>query len=165
MDEESAKRGAGTRTKGNEMGERMRKKDRKGKGGKERKKKRNGTRHEGAFSRQGVNSAALRLPLSVSSSCTATKPLLSTLLRPPILHTTTGLSHGSFLLLVSLFHFSLLSFLLFFWHWYWYTNVSMLLPLPSVLLLYISFKLYARCTGYVKYWLLIIHWILIYLSI
>lgn len=114
MDEESAKRGAGTRTKGNEMGERMRKKDRKGKGGKERKKKRNGTRHEGAFSRQGVNSAALRLPLSVSSSCTATKPPLSTLLIPPILHTTTGLSHGSFLLLVSLFHFSLLSFLLFF---------------------------------------------------
>lgn len=96
------------------MGERMRKKDRKGKEGKERKEKRNGTRHEGAFSRQGVNSAALRLPLSVSSSYTATKPSLSTLLRPPILHTTTGLSHGSFLLLVSLFHFSLLSFLLFF---------------------------------------------------
>lgn len=69
MDEESAKRGDGTRTRWNEMGEWMRKKDRKGKGGKEREERRNGTRHEGAFSRQGVNSAALRLPLSVSSSC------------------------------------------------------------------------------------------------
>lgn len=143
MDEESAKRGAGTRTKGNEMGERMRKKDRKGKGGKERKKKRNGTRHEGAFSRQGVNSAALRLPLSVSSSCTATKPPLSTLLRPPILHTTTGLSHGSFLLLVSLFHFSLLSFLLF-------SGIGIGIPMCQCYFLFLLFFYFTFLSSYTR---------------
>lgn len=122
------------------MGERMRKKDRKGKEGKERKEKRNGTRHEGAFSRQGVNSAALRLPLSVSSSYTATKPPLSTLLRPPILHTTTGLSHGSFLLLVSLFHFSFLLFFLALVLVYQCINVYFLFLLFSYFMFLLSYS-------------------------
>jgi len=57
-------------------------------------------RHEDAFSRWGVNSAALRLPLSAASSCNHQhKAPLSILLRSPTLPAhTTGLSHDSLFL-------------------------------------------------------------------
>lgn len=60
-------------------------------------RERSRVRYEDAFSRWGVNSAALRLPLSAASSCNHQhKAPLSILLNPrPCRHTTTGLSHDS----------------------------------------------------------------------
>lgn len=77
-------------------------------------RERSRVRHEDAFSRWGVNSAALRLPLSAASSCNHQhKAPLSILLRPPTLpaHNNRTLSRFSlsFILSPSLQHIPSLS--------------------------------------------------------
>lgn len=106
-------------------------------------RERSRVRHEDAFSRWGVNSAALRLPLSAASSCNHQhKAPLSILLRPPTLPAHNNRTLSRFSLSFSFFHSFALS------------SVYALLPLLSVLLstmfltLYESLSLRARrhCT-------------------
>lgn len=84
-------------------------------------RERSRVRHEDAFSRWGVNSAALRLPLSAASSCNHQhKAPLSILLRPPTLPAHNNRTLSRFSLSFSFFHSFALS------------SVYALLPLLSL---------------------------------
>lgn len=73
-------------------------------------RERSRVRHEDAFSRWGVNSAALRLPLSAASSCNHQhKAPLSILLRPPTLPAHNNRTLSRFSLSFSFFHYFALS--------------------------------------------------------